>query len=215
MMNFFAKTFLFVALLTVVGMPGQAADSNEKYSMIPEVYLAGIPDVCQINSWYCGPASAQAVGMRHGIDDWQEEWAKEMKTTPENGTTPLDMLTCLEDAGLEARLFENMTIEELKEHLRHHRSVIVDYQAWPDEAVSDRSAQWEDGHYSVVLGFNQDVIFIEDPSLLGSVGFIPWKDFSERWHDYEIEDGKRHEYVHSAIVVFTPPKPAAKIVPID
>jgi len=88
--------------------------------------------------------------------------------------------------------------------------VIIDFQAWGDPEGKDYTEEWEDGHYGIAVGYDQNSLYIEDPSLLGTVGFLTHDEFLARWHDYEIEDGKRREYRNMGIVVTgdTEPQPA-------
>ena len=47
-------------------------------------------------------------------------------------------------------------------------------------------------------------LYFEDPSLLGSRGFIPRQEFLDRWHDYEGDpplDAGDRKYVHMAIFI--------------
>jgi predicted double-glycine peptidase len=51
---------------------------------------------------------------------------------------------------------------------------------------------------------DRDNLYFEDPSLLGSRGFIPRGEFLDRWHDYEgvpTLDAKDRKYVHMAIFI--------------
>jgi len=50
--------------------------------------------------------------------------------------------------------------------------VLVAIQAYrSDERIAWEDC-WDDGHYVVVIGYDQNNIYFEDPSLLGSVGYI-------------------------------------------
>jgi len=37
--------------------------------------------------------------------------------------------------------------------------VIIDYQAWNGKVGIDYTNQWEDGHYSILIGFNDRFLF--------------------------------------------------------
>ncbi|MBF0543406.1 MAG: C39 family peptidase [Candidatus Riflebacteria bacterium] len=170
-------------------------------SLVPDVYIDGVPDVEQMNSYSCGPAAFQCVLHYFGQDGFQEDYAKALGTTPDNGTHETLLAKGLVKAKLNATIVTGMTREQLKEYIRNRNLVIIDYQAWSENTVSDYSKDWDDGHYSVAIGYNKDVLFIEDPMLLGTVGYLPWDEFEKRWHDFDTENGQRREYVHMGIVV--------------
>lgn len=200
----------------------------------PEHWVDGVPDCMQMNNYSCGVGCVQAVAQRHGHWGYQAEWAQELGTTPDQGTHPVRIVRCLRHLGLDARLVEGMTAAELRREMDRGHSVIVDYQAWADgkggtgarggkdfhgptgaRGAHDYSSEWESGHYSIAVGYSATHIFIEDPSLLGTTGVLTWNDFVTRWHDYEIENGRRREYVHAAIVVTKPPTPQPRFTPIE
>ncbi len=171
-------------------------------SLVPTFFIRGTPDVMQINNYSCGVAVFQGVAMRFGYWGYQEDFAKILKTSEEDGTHPNAIEKGFKKLGYDARILENLTIDQIKGFLRSGCSVILDYQAWNDEPDGkDYTHEWEDGHYSILVGFNDEVLFIEDPSLLGTIGYLKNNEFISRWHDYEIENGKRREYVHMAIIV--------------
>lgn len=185
-------------------LPRQPSGSfpDERVSLKPTFMAKDIPDVIQMNSYTCGVGVFQAVAMHFGYWGYQEEFAKALGSTSDQGTHPARIVKGLKKLGLEAQLLENLTLETLKEKLREGAVVIIDYQAWNEHPEGkDYAKEWEDGHYSILIGYNDDVLFIEDPSLLGTRGYLTNKDFLARWHDYEIENGKRRDYVHMAIVV--------------
>lgn len=181
----------------------------------PTKRVFGVPDVMQVNSWSCGAAAVQAVAQRFGHWGYQEPWARELGTSSEEGTHPRNMVQGLRELGLEAELVEGMTLDELRGHMDRGDVVIVDFQAWGEPLGKDYSKEWEDGHYGVAVGYSKKHLFIEDPSLLGTVGYLTFEDFESRWHDYENEDGRRREYRHMAIVVRGPRPWQPRYTPID
>ena len=58
-----------------------------------------VPDVVQSNSWSCGVAVVQAVLQAHGIEGYQDDYARELGTTREAGTHPTRIVAC--DAACE------------------------------------------------------------------------------------------------------------------
>jgi len=171
-------------------------------SLIPKFYLKGIPDVMQMNNYSCGVAAFQGVAMHFGYWGYQEEFAKILKTSPEEGTSPIYIVKGFKKLGFHAEIKEKQTIPQIKQYLRDGWCVIVDFQAWNEHPEGkDYSNEWEDGHYGILVGYNDDTLFIEDPSLLGTVGYLSNEEFMSRWHDYENENGKRREYNQMVIIV--------------
>lgn len=188
--------------------------------------VENIPDVMQMNNYCCGVACVQAVAQRHGHWGYQQEWAKDLGTSEEQGTHPKRIVRTLKHLGLDASLKENLSYDELKAMIDRGDSVIVDFQAWADDGKRrparqgqgrrhDYSQEWESGHYCIAVGYDATHIYLEDPSLLGTIGTVKHEDFQARWHDYELESGKRREYVHMVIVVPGKGAPAQQFTPIE
>jgi predicted double-glycine peptidase len=80
------------------------------------------------------------------------------------------------------------TIRDLKLCLEAGCPVIVALQAWHGDVADpalDYSIEWDDGHYVVVCGMDDERVFFMDPSTLGNYTFLPINAFESRWHDWE------------------------------
>jgi len=176
---------------------GQAAPSSP-------ALLAGIPDVRQSTGFSCGAAALQAVLAYWGVQEREDRLIARLRSTPEQGTHPDDIVRVAREFGLKAELHEGLSLGDLEAALRAGVTVIVDLQAWRDRADRPWSEDWEDGHYMILLGMDAQNLYFEDPSLLGSRGIIPRPEFVDRWHDYEgdppLDSGDR-KYVHMAVFV--------------
>jgi uncharacterized protein len=51
----------------------------------------------------------------------------------------------------------------------------------PNESWSDDYG----GHYMMVIGFDDNNVYFEDPYTLGSRGFVSRQKFQERWHNIQ------------------------------
>lgn len=213
-MVFFRSLIVFLFFNIFFGIPVGAIDQkipnppqNENPPKIasscflPQVLLTGIPDVMQMNDYSCGVGVFQAVAAYFGYWGYQKEFSKSLGTTQKQGTHPRRIEKGLKKLGFEVRLVENMTLDQLRNCLRQGEIVIIDFQAWGDEEDQDYSNEWEEGHYCVVVGFNEKYVFLEDPSLLGTIGYLSNEELLSRWHDYEIENGKPRKYYHMGIII--------------
>ena len=163
-----------------------------------------IPDVRQSTGYTCGASALQAVFSYWGIDEREDRLASRLKSTPEAGTHPLDILRVAREFGLSADLREGLGLADLERALADGTTVIVDLQAWRERTGVPWSETWDDGHYMVLLAMDGANLYFEDPSLLGARGVIPRAEFVERWHDYEGEaplDPTDRKYVRMALFI--------------
>ena len=180
--------------------------------------LASVPDVRQSTGYTCGAAALQAVLAYWGAEEREDRLAVRLKSTPEAGTHPLDIVRVAREYGLAAELREGLSLDDLEAALDAGTTVIVDLQAWRDRTDVPWTETWDDGHYMVLLGMDGGSLYFEDPSLLGARGVIPRDEFVARWHDYEGEpplDPTDRKYVRMAMF-FRGSRPSAVApVPVE
>jgi len=201
------------------GPAPQSAASSPSVA-VPSSLLASVPDVRQSTGYTCGVAALQAVLARWGTSEREDRLAARLRSTPEAGTHPVDIVRVAGEFGLSAELREGLTLADLETALAAGTSVIVDLQAWRDRTNVPWTEIWDDGHYMVLLGLDAENLYFEDPSLLGVRGVIPRAEFVDRWHDYEGEpplDPADRKYVHMALFIRgsgpapAPPAPFARV----
>lgn len=147
-----------------------------------------VPLCRQMDLNSCGVAAVQSVmhywnAGQDGNGPRQATLAGECGTT-ENGTDYRAMLAYARKQGFVAESRTNMTVEGLTESVRAGVPVIVAFQAWSDNpTVECYSTNWSEGHYAVVMGYDDRNLYFMDPSTLGNYTFIPREEFLARWHD--------------------------------
>jgi len=161
-----------------------AAAVNAPHSSGPE--LLPVPDTRQSTEYSCGASALQATLMYYG-EEYGEQELMTMLGTTYNGTNPRDIARVARELGFQVELREQCTLEDLEKSIRNRVPVIVSGQAWRegDDLKKPWSEVWESGHYMVIIGLDEKNVYFEDPSLLGSKGFMPRDEFQERWHDVD------------------------------
>lgn len=201
-----AVVFLAGAVVGRVTFPREAPEAAAKAELPPLAAKlpAGVPDVRQSTGYSCGAAVLQAVLSYWGTSEREDRLMARLHTTPQNGTSPDNIVRVAREYGLKAELREGLTLEDLEAALRKGLTVIVDLQAWRQKDDKPWTETWDDGHYMALLGMDANNLYFEDPSLLGSRGFIPRAEFLDRWHDYEGDpplDAGDRKYVHMSIFI--------------
>jgi len=144
-----------------------------------------IPNVRQSNDYSCGVACLMSILAYYDKFDGNEnDLGKKLKTTYEEGTEPDNIVKVAKEYGLKSYIKEHCTIDDLKKFVENKIPVIISYQAWTNRK---RNINWQkiesDGHYSVLIGIDDDKVYFSDPSLLNKIGFLSIKELMDRWHD--------------------------------
>ncbi len=139
----------------------------------------------QSTEYSCGASALQAVLSYWGKDLDEDELMKLLKTTPETGTYPEDIVRVAKELGFEVELKENLSIDDLEKATSKGVPVIALGQAWRsrDEANMAVEEDWQDGHYVVILAVDKDYVYFEDPFVRMGKGFMPRQTFEEHWHN--------------------------------
>jgi len=151
------------------------------------VHLLHLPYIFQKTNYSCGAASLMAVALYYGVGyDTEEEYIHHCRSGIRKGTHSKDIVRVAESIGLSAVYKEHMTIDELIMNLAKNNPVLCAIQAW---GTLEDYKKLKDGHWVVAIGFDEDKIYFEDPSLQDAKGFIFKKDFDFRWADIEPYSG--------------------------
>ncbi len=125
-----------------------------------------------------------------------------LKIDPVNGSRNEESLNLARQKGLQAEMREGVTLVELAAALRRGETVILDIQAWRGQgAPADWTKVWEEGHHVALVGMDADFLYLMDPMLGTSYGYIPRAEFLSRWHDYEVVGGVARQFHRLAIFV--------------
>ena len=166
--------------------------------------LFSMPDTRQSTEYSCGAAAMQAVLGYWGRDIGEEDVREMLNTNEVSGTYPDDIIRVAKALGLQAEYKENMSMADLENYVAEGIPVIVDCQAW--RSVSQYNESWADtwnnGHWLVVIGIDENNVTLEDPYILGDRGFMSREEFLARWHNVrgldETDTGKQ---IHMGIAI--------------
>lgn len=165
---------------------------EEHYDIIK---LIEFPEFRQAFTYDCGATAFQAFLAFFGIDEDEETVMKELGTNEEQGTTVINIgKVAREKYGLKVASRSNLTIEQVKKLIDKGFPVLMLVQAWPDtEEKIDWKNEWNEGHYVVAIGYTKDKMIFEDPSEIVR-DYIPFDELEDRWHDFDLIDGKKRIY---------------------
>lgn len=148
-----------------------------------------VPLLHQASSFSCGAACTLALFLYWMPNDAPYETEYDLwpvlETTEENGTEPRKMVEAMVAEGLEASYGSEFTLDEVRKHVDAGKTVILCFQAWPGRRLEGWEFTWADGHYSIVVGMDDDNVYIMDPSTHGSYVWMPNDELVERWHDVD------------------------------
>jgi ABC-type bacteriocin/lantibiotic exporter with double-glycine peptidase domain len=119
----------------------------------------------------------------YGIDKSERELVKSTKTSKISGCDEKNIVKTARRLGLGAYIKKNSSINELRRLVNRRVPVIVDWFS-PEEA----------GHYSVVVGFDKDNIFLADPHF-GKIRKHKISWFEERWFDMPFKNIIKKEII--------------------
>lgn len=120
---------------------------------------------------FCGPASLKIILDYYGLEKTEEELVNLAGSTAAHGTSSEDLIRTAKKLGFSAFQTDCATYTDMKQWLRQKIPVIVD---WFSQ---------DDGHYSVVVGLDENNIYLQDPEL-GQMRAMKKNDFFRVWFDF-------------------------------
>jgi hypothetical protein len=166
----------------------------------------------QATEYSCGACALQAVLRYWGKDVDETELMRLMGTNDAVGTYPENMVRGVHALGLQAEARENLTLDEVRSVTDQGHPVIGLAQVWRSASASPGSPrdEWDSGHYIVILGVDNDYVYIQDPYVRMAKAFVPRPVFEEHWH--QIMGGKAtgNRTIERCAVFVTGERPAGE-----
>jgi len=164
-------------------------------SIIEYIKILDVPNVNQTKDFSCGASAVKAILKYYNINISEKDLINDLNTNSKNGTSINNIVNILKKYDLQSTI-KTMSIQDLKDCVDKKIPVIIPIQAWPDKE-KDYKNMWDEGHYVVVIGYDKDHIYFEDPALSKSKAYLTFKELEEQWHD---KSGST-KYIKTGIIV--------------
>ena len=140
----------------------------------------------------CGPARLKIVFDYYGIEKSEEEIAKLTGTAEDLGTDEEGIKKAAESLGFKLEIKNDGSFEDIQSYLDKKVPVIVNW--FTRGRIDYDDSQVPDGHYSVVVGLDNEFIYLQDPEI-GKLRKIKKNDFMKVWFDFKGEYIKPNELI--------------------
>lgn len=139
---------------------------------------------------FCGPAVMKMVLDFYGIQKTESELATLSNKDEILGISDKDIKRVLEGEGLKVEIKNFASFDHIQVALDKKAPVIVD---WMTRGRADYDEDdLAEGHYSVVIGLDEENIYIQDPEV-GRVRRFLKKDFIRVWFDFSSDHIEKWE----------------------
>lgn len=145
-----------------------------------------------LHAGMCGPASLKIVLDYYELVKTEQELAELTGTTNGMGTDDKSITRVAESLGFKAVIKNESNFSDIEEWLKKGVPVIVN---WFTRGREDYPpSEMADGHYSVIVGLDDDFIYLQDPEI-GGLREISRYDFMKVWFDFSGEYIKADELI--------------------
>lgn len=127
---------------------------------------------------FCGPTCVRMILNYYGIKKSEDELAKIIGATKKDGCTPEQIILGMKKLGIKVTYGKNFNLGKLQNLLMKNVPVII---YWNPRGY---------GHYSVVVGVDEEFVRIADPKMSKIINFKR-NDFLKKWHDIDNKNDKR------------------------
>ena len=150
-----------------------------------------------LHAGMCGPASLKIILDYYGVEKTEQELAELAGLNPELGINDKDVVRVAESLGFKAEIKNESSFENIEGWLGREVPVIVDWFTRGRQDYGD--SEVADGHYSVVIGLDDEYIYLQDPEI-GGERKIKREDFLKVWFDFTGEFIKSDELIIRQII---------------
>lgn len=196
-MNLKLKLILMVLLLVVVAVPigvysettNATSDNISNSSLMNSQNLSHnnttilkVPNLLAPTTNSTGPTALQEVLAYYGTDIGIDKLVN-LTNNNENGTLPQNIAAAAGTLGFQSEIKENLSVVDLQNYVDAGVPVIVNIQAGVNSTENfNWTSSQQNGEYMVVVGVDSQNVYLQDPTILGSTGYIPIQEFLDRWH---------------------------------
>ncbi len=161
--------------------------------------IKNFPFVRQNTDWTCGPVAVKSVLKYFGINKSEIRLVDELGCTTEHGTDFDKVIDFFKRNNFKVTA-KRTTLKTVKSFVRRNIPCLVCIQAWSDNPNIDYATDWDDGHFIIIIGYDNNNIIYEDPSIhqKNKRGRLSNKEFMKRWHDV---DSKKRRFINYVIAV--------------
>ena len=154
-----------------------------------------VPKILQSTDYSCGPACVTIVLKFFGYKAKEKVMIKRLGADPDCGVEPEVLVKYFRDRRFRIKQKHNMTIEDLEKAIDRGNLVIIAYQDHAHKPTeTNYSLSWDNGHYSVVIGYDKDKIYISDPSSVKKKKGLKKEDLYGRWRDIGMDGKFYHQW---------------------
>ena len=134
-----------------------------------------------LHGGYCGPASLKILFSYYGVEKTEQELTQLCGVDKDLGTDDKTIKKVAEQLGFKVEIKNFADYDHIQTWLENGVPVIVD---WFTRGRSDyNDSEVADGHYSVVMGLDDDNIYLQDPEI-GGMRTIARDKFMSVWFDF-------------------------------
>ncbi len=160
-----------------------------------DVRIINLRQVRQAFDFDCGVSAFQAVLEYYGIEMRTDDLMQELGTD-QAGTRHHNMVALAEKKGFEVFASDHVSLDKVRRFVAEGHPVIVLLQAWAERymTLKDWQADYDDGHYAIVIGFQGPIVVFEDPASARHT-WLREEEFLARWHDRDPKtNGKLEQF---------------------
>jgi ABC-type bacteriocin/lantibiotic exporter with double-glycine peptidase domain len=171
--------------------------------------IIDLPTGRQTFDFDCGAKALQIVMAYYGVDVREDELLGELQCD-QHGTPLGNMIYVAQKYGFQVTAGNGVLLDTVKQYLDQKHPVIVVVQAWAQRymTLEDWKVDYDDGHYVIVIGYDDRIIIFEDPASFRKT-WMTEEEFLVRWHD--IDPRTQQKFEHFAMVLLGK-QPARKVL---
>lgn len=156
---------------------------------LKETKILAFPLYRQTFGWNCGTTAAHMIMSFYDKDMHENKIMKIAGGSKEIGVPIEGLKKVFSKYGLSFDESSNLSTDDLRKNIDKGCPTLIMIQAWTREDNPDWKNEWDQGHYTVCIGYDENKIVFADPANIKKV-WLTDGSLNSRWHGWS-DDGKK------------------------
>lgn len=157
-------------------------------NFLDNAHILKFPGFRQTFEWNCGTTALNMVLAYYGYDVTESCIIKMSGANDKEGTPIEGMKKVAKSYGIQIKEGK-LSTSEIRDNIDKGYPSILLIQAWTKKIDPDWKNEWDQGHYTVVIGYDKNRLIFADPISIKRV-FLSDGSLNSRWHGFD-DDGKK------------------------
>lgn len=156
---------------------------------LKDIKILEFPLYRQTFNWNCGTTAIHMILSFYGHDTHEDKIMKMAGVNKETGAPIEGLKKVLKNFNISFTESYNLSTKDLRDNIDKGCPALLQIQAWSKEDNPDWKNAWDNGHYTVCVGYTKNKLVFADPANIVKT-WVSDGSLNARWHGWDDNEKK-------------------------